>query len=78
MEPNVEVLSKRELEILLLVANCKKNSDIALHYSISPHTVETHKENIKVKLNLNNATELIAFAVIHKSKIFNHLEDLLK
>jgi DNA-binding CsgD family transcriptional regulator len=73
---NLENLSKRELEILNLIADFKKNIEISLHCSISTHTVETHKQHLKEKLNLKNASELIGFAVINKDKIISQLERL--
>jgi two-component system response regulator NreC len=62
-------LSKRELEILHLISECFKNSEIACTLLISHHTVETHKANLIKKIKLKNTTELTAFAILHKESI---------
>ena len=56
-------LTKRETEVLSLVASGKSNKDIAESLFISVKTVETHKTHILIKLGLNNNSELIRYAV---------------
>lgn len=56
-------LTKREGEVLALVAAGKSNREIAEILSISTKTVETHKTHILIKLGLNNNAELIRYAV---------------
>jgi two-component system NarL family response regulator len=51
-------LTDRELEIFHLVAGAKANREIAAILGMSVKTVETHKENIKVKLGVASTTEL--------------------
>ena len=53
----------REREVLQLVAEGHTSAAIAGMVNLSPKTVETYRENIKSKLNLNNATELTRHAV---------------
>ncbi|MFN3873897.1 MAG: response regulator transcription factor [Ignavibacterium sp.] len=50
--------TKRELEILFLISECKKNCDIAGKLNLSHHTVETHKSNLIKKLQLKPPTKL--------------------
>jgi len=45
-----------------LIGLGQPNRDIATALGISVKTVETHRENIKVKLNLASAVELSAAA----------------
>ncbi|MBW7843196.1 MAG: helix-turn-helix transcriptional regulator [Ignavibacterium sp.] len=73
---NLINLSKRELEILYFIAMLKKNSEISFHCSISTHTVETHKQNLKIKLGLGSSAELTAFAFVNKDIIINRLDYL--
>lgn len=56
-------LTKREGEVLALVASGKPNKDIAEALFISVKTVETHKTHILIKLGLNNNAELIRYAI---------------
>ena len=58
-----EMLSNREYEIMLMLASGNKSSDIAIDLSISEKTVGTHKIRIFNKMNLQNMSELIHYAV---------------
>ena len=58
-------LTKREIEVLALVAAGKSNKEVSEDLAISVKTVETHKTHILIKLGLNNNTELIRYAVKH-------------
>ncbi len=62
-DPVLPTLSDRERQILRLLAEGKKTSHIALLFNISPKTVETHKRNLKVKLEMNNLSDLVKFAI---------------
>lgn len=59
----VSRLSDKELEVLRLIGKGFRTSDIAKELHRSVKTVEAHRANIKDKLNLKNATELVRFAV---------------
>jgi DNA-binding NarL/FixJ family response regulator len=56
-------LTKREYEVLGLVAMGKGNKEIAEQLFISVKTVETHKGHILEKLGLKNSAELIKYAI---------------
>ena len=53
-----QVLTDRELEIFHLIGGAKANREIAASLGMSVKTVETHKENIKIKLGAANSVEL--------------------
>lgn len=55
-------LSKREKEILKMVASGISVAGIAQELNISPRTVESHKENLFNKLNVRSTVELINYA----------------
>ena len=57
-----ETLTRREREILKLIAEGYKNKEISKELSISVKTVEKHRANIMTKLNLHTATGLTALA----------------
>lgn len=59
-------LTKRESEILGLVASGKTNKELAEALFISIKTVETHKTHIMEKLGLRNSTELVKYAIKNK------------
>ena len=56
-------LTRRESEVLALVASGKTNKEISDSLHISVKTVETHKTHVLMKLGLNNNSELIKYAV---------------
>ena len=55
-------LTKREKEILMLVANGKNSQEIGDKLFISKFTVQTHRKNILQKIDTKNIHELIRFA----------------
>lgn len=59
----VDTLSDRELEVFHLIGEGLTTSAIARRLHLSPHTIDTHREKIKQKLNIRNATELAQRAV---------------
>ena len=58
-------LSRRELEVLRLVAGGKTNREIAALLVISEHTVARHVQNIFAKLGLSSRAAATAFAFEH-------------
>ncbi|MFM7160759.1 MAG: response regulator [Planctomycetaceae bacterium] len=56
-------LSDREMEIFRLIGQGLSTKALAESLYLSPHTIDTHRENIKQKLGLANAAELIRAAV---------------
>ncbi len=56
-------LTPSEIEIVKMIADGYSTKEIAIKKHISYHTVVTHRKNIFRKLEINNVTELIRFAV---------------
>ncbi|MDA9563707.1 response regulator transcription factor [Flavobacteriales bacterium] len=56
-------LSKRELEIIALIADGGTNKDIAEKLFLSTHTVMTHRKNIMNKLGVKNTAGIVIYAV---------------
>ncbi|HUA65074.1 MAG TPA: response regulator transcription factor [Alphaproteobacteria bacterium] len=59
----MEKLTDRELEVFQLIGQGKGTRDIADTLHLSIKTVDVHRANIKGKLKLNSASELIRYAV---------------
>ncbi len=59
------LLSLRESEILSALARGLSSKQIAREMDVSVRTVETHRQSIKRKLNLDGQAELIKYAVEH-------------
>ena len=59
-------LTKREQEVLALVASGKSNQEVADDLFISIKTVDTHKTHILDKLGLKNTAELVRYAIKNK------------
>jgi DNA-binding NarL/FixJ family response regulator len=59
----VDSLSDRELEIVTMIGNGTQTRDISRRLAISIKTVESHRAHIKLKLGLDNATQLVQWCV---------------
>lgn len=59
----LESLTEREQEVLALIAEGKKNQDIADILTISPGTVRVHVHSILNKLNVKDRTQAALFVV---------------
>jgi two-component system, NarL family, response regulator NreC len=60
------ILSTREKEILRLIADGKSTQEIADILCIGIHTVNSHRKNIKSKLNFVGKNDIIRFALERK------------
>ena len=58
-----DTLTKREREILKLIAEGYKNKEIADYLCVSLKTVEKHRTNLMKKLDIHNVATLTAFAM---------------
>ena len=57
------LLSKREREVLQLIAEGHKSRKIAQKLNISVKTVDIHRTHLKTKLNIHSIAELTKFAI---------------
>jgi DNA-binding NarL/FixJ family response regulator len=57
-----DALSNRELQIMMMVANCHKVSDISSSLHLSPKTVNSYRYRIFEKLNVSSDVELALLA----------------
>ncbi len=68
VEPEVSLLSRREREVLLLLAEGLSNSQIADRLFVVPSTVKKHLNNIYEKLNLSSRAEAVSWTWRHGLK----------
>ena len=64
-QPDLNVLSRRELDITKLIKDGLSSREIALKLDISLKTVEVHRYNILKKLHLKNTAALVNFINTH-------------
>ena len=57
------LLTKREVEVLRLIASEFTNQEIAQKLFISSRTVDTHRRNLLEKLKLKNTASLVRYAI---------------
>jgi DNA-binding NarL/FixJ family response regulator len=60
---NAPILTKRETDILKLVAEGYTNNQIGEKLFISTDTVDSHRKNLHTKLNVNNTALLVRYAI---------------
>jgi two-component system response regulator NreC len=59
-------LTKREREILKLLAEGKSVKEIAADFDLSVKTIEAHKFNLMRKLDIHNKAQLVQYAIQKK------------
>ncbi len=64
-KPDMNILSRRELDIVKLIKEGLSSREIAMQLDISLKTVEVHRYNILKKLNLRNTAALVNFINTH-------------
>jgi DNA-binding NarL/FixJ family response regulator len=65
-QPRFGTLTKREREILKLLAEGKSVKEIATEFVLSVKTVEAHKFNLMRKLDIHNKAQLVQYAIQKK------------
>lgn len=56
-------LTKRERQVITMIASGLNNTAIAEQLSLSPKTVDNHRANLMKKLDLHNTAEVVAYAI---------------
>ena len=62
----IPVITRREKEVLELIAEGLTNNEIAQKLFISPSTVDTHRKNLLAKFDAKNTASLIRLATQHQ------------
>jgi two-component system, NarL family, response regulator NreC len=58
-----ESLTRRELQVLQLVAEGKTTKEVAASLAVSAKTADSHRSNIMHKLNLHSVADLVRYAI---------------
>lgn len=61
-----ELLSDRELQIMILLAKGKTQVEISIELALSSSTINTYRSRILEKLNLKSNAEIIRYAIQNK------------
>ncbi|MFZ0889974.1 MAG: response regulator transcription factor [Candidatus Binataceae bacterium] len=61
-----DALSRREREVLKLIAEGSTTKEVAARLGISPKTAQAHRENLKEKLDLHSTAAMVRYAIKHK------------
>ena len=62
-QADLNILTKRERQVLELVGEGHNNTYIGKKLALSPKTIARHRERIMKKLNMHSRTELVKFAI---------------
>ncbi|MFE7439034.1 response regulator [Streptomyces chartreusis] len=63
--PDLERLTAREHEVLILLSEARSNAEIAAELGIGDETVKTHVSRVLAKLNLRDRTQAVVYANDH-------------
>jgi two-component system invasion response regulator UvrY len=61
----LETLTERELQVVIMIAQGKKNQVIADQLFVSPKTINTYRYRIYEKLNVDNDVDIARYAIQH-------------
>jgi len=62
-EPAKPLLSDRDKQLLRLVAEGRRNKEIAVHLTLSPKSVEAYRSRLTKKLGCSNSADLVRYAI---------------
>jgi DNA-binding NarL/FixJ family response regulator len=74
-QPRFGTLTKREREILKMLAEGRSVKEIASSFELSVKTVEAHKFNLMRKLDIHNKAQLVQYAI--QKKIIRLMEPVV-
>ena len=57
------VLTRRERDVLRLIAGGLRSKEVAGQLGLTPKTVETHRANLMAKLDIHNVVSLVHLAI---------------
>jgi DNA-binding NarL/FixJ family response regulator len=64
--PTLDLLTRREREVLRLIGQGATSKEVAHRLGISPKTAQVHRDNLKQKLNLRTTAAMVRYAIKHR------------
>jgi two-component system invasion response regulator UvrY len=61
----LDSLSQRELQVLMMIAQGKKNNRISEELNLSPKTISTYRKRLHEKLDVSSDIEMLLLAIKH-------------
>ena len=65
-QKSIPQLTKKEKEVLNLIAAGLTNKEIAMKLKIGEETIKSHRKNMMHKFDIHNTAELVRFAIDHQ------------
>jgi two-component system response regulator NreC len=62
----LDLLTRREREVLRLIGQGATSKEVAQRLGISPKTAQVHRDNLKQKLHLDTTAALVRYAIKHR------------
>ena len=62
---HIDLLSQRELQVLMMIAQGKRNNAISETLNLSPKTISTYRKRLHEKLDVSSDIEMLHFAIKH-------------
>lgn len=75
-EPEEQLLTPREQEVVIAVVKGLTNKEIAEELYLSTHTIITHRRNIAKKLNIHSPSGLTIYAIMNKLVELDDIKDI--
>ena len=74
----LDKLTKSEVKVVYLISMGKNNDQIAERLSVSPKTVDNHRTNVSLKLDISGRNSLMIFCVDNKVLIKQYISEKMR
>jgi DNA-binding NarL/FixJ family response regulator len=74
----LDKLTKSEVKVVYLISMGKNNDQIAERLSVSPKTVDNHRTNVSLKLDISGRNSLMIFCIDNKVFIKQYISEKMR
>jgi DNA-binding NarL/FixJ family response regulator len=74
----LDKLTKSEVKVVYLISMGKNNDQIAERLSVSPKTVDNHRTNVSLKLDISGRNSLMIFCIDNKVLIKQYISEKMR